>query len=65
VGIEKEIGIAGDGKVIDRKRIERLRRLDLARRCARTAKLCKTIRNEEYEDDEEAIAWSLDLKVSE
>ena len=63
--VQKEVGIAGDGEVIDRKRVERFGCLYLSGRDARTAKLRKTIRNEEDEDDQEAIARSLDLKVSE
>jgi len=65
VRIQKEVGIAGDGEVIDRERVERFVCFYLSRRGARTAKLRKTIRNEEDEDDQEAIARSLDLKVSE
>jgi len=63
--IQKEVGIAGDGEVIDRKRVERFGCLYLSRRDARTAELRKTIRNEEDEDNQEAIARSLDLEVSE
>ena len=63
--IQKEVGIAGNGEVIDRKRVERFVGLYLSGRGARTAKLRETIRNEEDEDDQEAIARSLDLKVSE
>jgi hypothetical protein len=64
VCIEKEISIARDGEVIDRESIERFGRLYLRRRSACISKLRKTIRHEEDEDDEEAIARSLDLKVS-
>lgn len=63
--IQKEIGVAGDGEVIDRKRVERFGCLYLGRRGARTPQLRKTIGNEEDEDNQEAIARSLDFKVSE
>ena len=63
--IEKEVGITGDRKVVDGKSVEGFRRLDLSRRGTCTAKLRKTVRNEENEDDQEAIAGSFDLKVPE
>ena len=63
--VEKEIGIAGNGEVIDRKRVERFSGFYLSRRGARTAKFCKTVGNEEDENDQEAVTRSLDLEVSE
>ena len=63
--IEREISIARYGEVIDRKRIESFRSFYLSRRGACTAELRETVGNEEDEDDEEAIARSLDLEVSE
>lgn len=63
--IEKEIGVTGDRKVVDGESVEGFGRLNLRRRGTSTAKLRKTIRNEENEDDQEAITGSLDLKVPE
>ena len=63
--IEKEIGITGNGKIIDGKGIERFRSFYLSRRSARTAKFRETIGNEEDEDDEKTITRPLDLEVSE
>jgi hypothetical protein len=65
VCIEKEVGVTGNGKVVDGEGVERFRRFDLSRRGACTAKLRKTIRNEENEDDQKAITGSFDLKVPE
>jgi len=63
VRVEKEVGVTRNGKVVDSECVKRFRRLDLSRRGARTAKLRKTVRNEENEDDQEAITRSFDLKV--
>ena len=52
VRIEKEVGVTGNGKVVDSECVKRFRRLDLSRRGARTAKFRKTVRNEENEDDQ-------------
>ena len=65
MGIEKEVGIPGNRKVVDSESIEGFSRLYLSRRGACTAELCKTIGDEEDEDDQEAITGSFDLKVPE
>jgi hypothetical protein len=65
VCIEKEVGVTGNREVVDGESVEVFRRLDLSRRGTCTAKLRKTIRNEENEDDQEAITGSFDLKVPE
>lgn len=65
VCIEKEVGITGNRKVVDGEGVEVFCRLDLSRRGTCTAKLRKTVRNEEDEDDQETIAGSFDLKVPE
>ena len=63
--IEKEVGVTRNRKVVNSECIEGFRRLNLSRRAACTAKLRKAIRNEEDEDDQEAITRSFDLKVPE
>ena len=63
--IEREIGIAGNGEIIDSKGIERFGSFYLSRRGASTAKFRETIGNEEDEDDEKTITRPLDLEVSE
>lgn len=63
--IEREIGIARNGEIIDGKGIERFRSLYLSRRGAYTAKFRETVGNEEDEDDEKTITGPLDLEVSE
>jgi len=65
VRIEKEVGITGNWKVVDGESVEGFGRFDLSRCGTCTAELRKTIRNEEDEDDQEAIAGSFDLKVPE
>jgi len=65
VCIEREIGIAGNGEIIDGKGIERFGSFYLSRRGACTAKFRETIGNEEDEDDEKTITRPLDLEVSE
>jgi hypothetical protein len=62
VCVEREIGIAGNGEIIDGKGIERFGGFYLRRRGACTAKLRETIGNE---DDEKTITGPLDLEVSE
>ena len=63
--IEREIGIAGNGEIIDGKGIKDFGGFYLSRRRACTAKFRETIGNEEDEDDEKTITGPLDLKVSE
>ncbi len=63
--IEREIGISGNGEIIDGKGIERFGSFYLSRRGACTAKFRETIGNEEDEDDEKSITRPLDLEVSE
>jgi len=65
VCIEREIGIAGDGEIIDGKGIECFGSFYLSREDACTAKFRETIGNEEDEDDEKTITRPLDLEVSE
>jgi hypothetical protein len=65
VRIKREIGIAGNGEIIDGKGIERFGSFYLGRRGACTAKFRETIGNEEDEDDEKTITRPLDLEVSE
>jgi hypothetical protein len=65
VCIEKEVGVAGNRKVVDGKSVESFRCLDLSRRGTCTSKLRKAVRNEENEDDQEAITRSFDLKIPE
>jgi hypothetical protein len=64
VCIEREIGVAGNGEIIDGKSIECFGSFYLSGRGARTAKFRETIGNEEDEDDEKTITRALDLKVS-
>jgi hypothetical protein len=64
VCIEREIGIAGNGEIIDGKGIERFGGFYLSKRRACTAKFRETIGNEEDEDDEKTITRALDLEVS-
>lgn len=63
--VEREIGIAGNGEIIDGKGIECFGSFYLSGRGACTAKLRETIGNEEDEDDEKTITGPLDLEVSE
>ena len=63
--IEKEVGVTGDRKVVDGESVKGFRRLDLSGRGTCTSKLRKTIRDEENEDDQEAITGSFDFKVPE
>jgi hypothetical protein len=65
VCVEREIGIAGNGEIIDGKGIECFGSFYLSRRGACTAELRETIGNEEDEDDEKTITGPLDLEVSE
>jgi len=65
VCIEREIGIAGNGEIIDGKGIEHFCSFYLSGRGACTAKFRETIGNEEDEDDEKTITRPLDLEVSE
>jgi hypothetical protein len=65
VCVEREIGIAGNGEIIDGKGIECFGSFYLSRHGACTAKLRETIGNEEDEDDEKTITRTLDLEVSE
>lgn len=63
--VEREIGIAGNGEIIDGKGIERFGGFYLSRRGACTAKFRETIGNEEDEHDEKTITRPFDLEVSE
>lgn len=63
--IERKIGIAGNGEIIDGKGIERFGSFYQSRRGACTAKFRETIGNEEDEDDEKTITRPFDLEVSE
>ncbi len=63
--IQKEVGVPRNRKVVNGESVKGFRRLDLSRRDTCAAKLGETIRNEEDEDDQEAITRSLDLKVPE
>lgn len=63
--IEREIGIAGNRKIIDGKGIESFGSFYHSRRGACAAKFRETIGNEEDEDDEKAITRPFDLEISE
>ena len=63
--VEREVGVTGDGEVVDGEGIEGLGRLELVRDGLRGADLGETIGNEEDEYDEEAIGWALNLEVAE
>ena len=63
--VEREVGVAGDGEVVHRERVEHLGRLNLARDRLRSAYLGKTVGDKENEDDEETVCGALDLEVAE
>ena len=63
--VEGEVGVAGDGEVVDGEGVEHLCRLQLARHGLGCTKLCEAVGNKEDEDDEEAIGRALDLEVAE
>ena len=63
--VKREVGITGDGEVIDGEGVEHLCRLQLARHGLSCTKLCEAVGNKEDEDDEEAIGRALDLEVAE
>ena len=63
--IERKVGVAGDGEVVDSEGVQRLCRLKLAgHRLCRT-ELGEAVGDEEDEDNEEAIGGALDLEVAE
>ena len=63
--VEREVGVAGDGEVVHRERVEHLGRFNLTRDCLRGADLGKTVGDKENEDDEETVCGALDLEVAE
>ena len=63
--VERKVGVAGDGEAVHGERVEHLGRLDLAGQRARGADLGKAVRDEEDEDNEEAIGGAFDLEVAE
>lgn len=63
--VEQKARIAGDGKAVHGKRVERLVRLDEGRRRAHRAELREAVRDEEDEDDELAVCRALDLEIAE
>ena len=50
--VEREVGVTGDGEVVDGEGVKRLGRLELTRDGLRGADLCETVGNEKDEDDE-------------
>ena len=63
--VEGEVGVAGDGEVVNGERVERLGRLELTRDSLRCADLGEAVGDEEDEDDEEAIGGPFNLEVAE
>ena len=63
--VERKVGVAGDGEAVHSERVEHLGRLDLAGQRARGADLGKAVRDEEDEDNEQAIGGAFDLEVAE
>ena len=63
--VEGEVGVAGDGEVVDGEGVERLGRLELTRDGLRCADLGEAVGDEEDEDDEEAIGGAFNLEVAE
>jgi len=65
VSIEREVGISGDGKVINGERVQDLCRLEFGRTRSGCTELCKTIRDEKDEDDEESVCGALYFEIAE
>ena len=63
--VEGEVGVAGDGEVVNGERVERLGCLELSRDGLRCADLGEAVGDEEDEDDEEAIGGAFNLEVAE
>lgn len=65
MGIQSEVGVSGNGEVVDRKGVQHLGSLDLCRYGFGSANLCQAIRDKEDEYDEQPIRRALDLEVTE
>lgn len=63
--IQRKVRITRQRKRIDRERIQVLRRLQLGWHGFRRPDLGETVRDEEDEDDEEAVGGAFDFKVAE
>ena len=63
--VERKVGVAGNGEVVDRQSVQQLGRLKLAGYSLGGADLGKAVGDEEDEDNEEAIGGALDLEVAE
>ena len=65
VGVQRKIGITRDREVVNRKSIQHFGSLDLCWDSFGGTDLGQTVRHKEDKDDEQAVRWSLDLKVAE
>ena len=65
MSIQSKVSIPRDGEIVHSKRIKQLGRLKLAGDNLRRADLSKAVGDEEDEDDEETVGWTLDLEVAE
>lgn len=63
--IQRKVGVARDRKAVHRESIERFRRLYLRRHCSCASNLGETVGDIKNEDDESAVRWAFDLKVTE
>ena len=63
--IERKVGVAGDGEVVDSEGVQCLCRLELAGHRLCGTELGEAVGDEEDEDNEEAIGGALDLEVAE
>ena len=63
--VERKVGVAGDGEAVHGERVEHLGRIDLAGQRARGDDLSQAVRDEEDEDNEQAIGGPFDLEVAE
>ena len=63
--VERKVGLAGNGEVVDGERVEQLAGLELVGRRALRLDLGEAVGDEEDEDDEQAVGGALDLEVTE
>lgn len=65
VSVQRKIGISRDREVVHRKSIQHFGCLDLCWDSFGGTDLGQTVRHKEDKHDEQAVRWSLDLKVAE
>ena len=65
MGIQSKVSVPRNGEIVHSERVEQLGGFKLARNSLCRADLSKAVGDEEDEDDEETVGWTLDLEVAE